>query len=511
MNPFTRLFTTTAAALFTFGTAQAADVLFVDSETPNPDWQELIESGGHSYTLFDTGAYNINLNNQDSIDYVNSFDVIIISGSNPVFNAIRTHGAVWNSQPTPMINLGNFLISGQFQSGSWRWTTPGNGGTVNSSVAVDVLDVDDPIWSGLTLSQDSPPTIGLFSGNAGHLTLGSNTFLPEITTVATSTGVAGRIAIAYAEPGALREDGGAQYFIAGMTGGTNNPVNFNDDGKQAFLNAIAVLAGETAPVPTFPFTITKNPDTPGTYDFEWSSQTGKLYDLLTSEDLATPVAEWPVYHDGVTLHEAIPAAGETTTLTAIPSVDPRRFFAMRESDGPPPPPLLFADFEEDNGGFTAVVDEGTAWAWGEPVSTGDGGTVNSGNEGSARCWGTDIGNPGFFTNPTVNSRLISPGIDLSEVPAAALSFAYAIDLPPSDFATVRLFDADTSEEITFGVFPLTVADSDLANAPWQASGPHPLPVGTTIRIEWILSGQGGATEDFMGWYIDDVLIEQEAP
>ena len=144
-----------------------------------------------------------------------------------------------------MINLGNFLISGQFQSGSWRWTTPGNGGTVNSSVAVDVLDVDDPIWSGLTLSQDSPPTIGLFSGNAGHLTLGSNTFLPEITTVATSTGVAGRIAIAYAEPGALREGGGAQYFIAGMTGGTNNPVNFNDDGKQAFLNAIAVLAGET--------------------------------------------------------------------------------------------------------------------------------------------------------------------------------------------------------------------------------------------------------------------------
>ncbi len=293
---------------------------------------------------------------------------------------------------------------------------------------------------------------------------------------------------------------------APAVGSNNITWNNAQDGRIAYAFEASADAGLT-----FSLTITKNPDTPGTFDFEWASQPGKLYDLLTSTDLADPISEWPIYDDGETVYGAIPTAGETTTLTAVPSSDPRRFFALREYDAPPPPPLLNVDFEDDNGGFTTSTDAGTAWEWGTPTSTGFGGTVSAGNDGSAKCWGTGIGNPGFYANPTTNSRLISPGIDLTSVAAAELSFAHAIDLVSTDSAVVRVFNTDTDEEIVGGAFPLTISDDNLSAAPWEASGPLVLPVGAPIRIEWILSGTGGTTEDFMGWYIDDVLVTETTP
>ena len=270
-----------------------------------------------------------------------------------------------------------------------------------------------------------------------------------------------------------------------------------------------------------PLIIQPNAETAGSYDFEWDSQPGKIYDLLTSTDLADPVAEWPVYDDGETVHESIPSAGETTTLTAVPSADPRRFFAIRETDAPPPPPLLDVDLEDDDGGFTTSTGEGTAWEWGTPDSSGLGGIVDAGNDadpGTGGAWGTNLGewndgagDPGFYADPTVNSRLISPEIDLTEVAAAELTFAQAIDLHGDDSAFVRIYDATTGDEIVGGDFPLTVTDPDITQAPWESSGPHELPVGSTIRIEWILDGTGGADADFMGWYIDDVVVTESTP
>ena len=271
----------------------------------------------------------------------------------------------------------------------------------------------------------------------------------------------------------------------------------------------------------FPLAIRPNATTPGSYDFEWDSQEGKVYDLLSSVDLSTPVAEWPVYGVGEMVYEGIPAAGSTTTLTAVPSTDPRRFFAMREADAPPPPPLLDVNFEDDAGGFTASADEGTAWEWGTPDSSGPGGTVDAGNDaepGTGGAWGTNLGaysggagDPGFYVDPTVNSRLISPEIDLTEVAVAELTFAQAIDLDLNDSAVVRIYDAATGDEIIDGDFPLVIEDPDLQAAPWEASGPHALPVGSMIRIEWILNGAGGTEADFMGWYIDDVAVTETTP
>ncbi len=143
---------------------------------------------------------------------------------------------------------------------------------------------------------------------------------------------------------------------------------------------------------------------------------------------------------------------------------------------------------------------------------------NDADPGTGRAWGTNLGayddgagDPGFYADPTDNSRLISPEIDLTEVAAAELTFAQAIDLHEGDSAVVRIYDTGTGDEIVGGDFPLTVTDPDITEAPWETSGPHALPVGSMIRIEWILNGTGGAEADFMGWYIDDVTVTEIVP
>jgi hypothetical protein len=228
----------------------AADVLFVDDETPDASWSTLITGGGNTFTLFDTSAANFALNNQASIDYVEGFDVIVMSGSNPTFNAVRNHGAAWNTLSTPMINVGNFLASGAFGAGSWQWTTPDTGGASNASGVVDVLAPSDPVWSGVTLTGSGPATADIFDGNnAGHLILGpTSQLLPGITSVAAQSGDNSTVAIASAAPGSLRPGSQQQYFFAGMTGGSGNPVNFSADGETAFLNAINTL--EAIPEPS---------------------------------------------------------------------------------------------------------------------------------------------------------------------------------------------------------------------------------------------------------------------
>ncbi len=260
---------------------------------------------------------------------------------------------------------------------------------------------------------------------------------------------------------------------------------------------------DAAPAAARPFQLIITPATaPDTgFDLEWDSQTGMLYNLRTSTDLAGSISAWDLVEGNI-------VATPPTNVVNVDPADPRRFYAVEEFVAPP---LLSADFEGNDGGFTQSTDAGTAWERGTPDSGGLGGMVNAGNDGSAECWGTGIGNPGFYANPTTNSRLISPVIDLTSVAAAELSFAQAIDVHTDDSAVVRLYHADTNAEITFGDFPLTVTDPNTNEAPWTASGPHALPVGAPIRIEWILSGTGGANQDYMGWYIDDVLVEETAP
>ncbi len=232
------------------GTAGAATILFVDSDSGlDSSWQTLIESGGHTFTRY-SGDYNPNTQaEKDAIN--NNYDVVVMSGSNPNFNSVRTHGANWNTLATPMILMGNYLASGQFSAGSWQWTTPSTSNAPSASGDVDVLDESDLIWTGVTFdTAGPPPTIDLFSSSAGHLDLGSNSLLPNIALTAAQSSNNNRVAVAHAAPDALRAGSQEQYFIASFTGGAGQSSPFSSAGEQVFLNAVDVLSGEVIPEPS---------------------------------------------------------------------------------------------------------------------------------------------------------------------------------------------------------------------------------------------------------------------
>jgi len=67
-------------------------------------------------------------------------------------------------------------------------------------------------------------------------------------------------------------------------------------------------------------------ETPGTFDFAWNSREGKVYDLVSSTGLDTPVDQWPVFQGDIA------AAGDTTELNAVVVADLKRFFAIIERD-----------------------------------------------------------------------------------------------------------------------------------------------------------------------------------
>lgn len=181
----------------------------------------------------------------------------------------------------------------------------------------------------------------------------------------------------------------------------------------------------------------------------------------------------------------------------------KRFFALVEEVVPP---LLSVDFESDNGGFTVLTTEGSDWEYGTPNSSSPGGAVTGGNGGSLKCWGTVISSPGHFTDPTTTC-LRSPVVDLSQVSDAELSFAQALDMHPSDTITVNIIDDTTDAVIVSDLIALSDTDDFAAN--WESVGPVSIPaaaIGQPVRIEWCLSGVGGASKDYMGWYIDDVMV-----
>jgi hypothetical protein len=252
----------------------------------------------------------------------------------------------------------------------------------------------------------------------------------------------------------------------------------------------------------------------GGYDLSWASKDGKVYDLVSSTDLAAPILSWPAYDDGVNpIYENILASGTgTNMLENVASADTLRFFALVEKD---PLPLFSEDFEAGDGGFTLKVaggdftPAGSSWAHGDPDSTGDGGTVTTGNGDSTNCWGTNIGNQGLYANPT-ETCLRSTVIDLTGVTGAQLTFAEALDLEAGDTAVVNIINAATDSVIAPAIY--TAVDGNISNANWTdvpaidlAAG-----VGQLVRIEWCFSGQA-PNVDYMGWYIDDVVVTETTP
>ncbi len=122
-------------------------------------------------------------------------------------------------------------------------------------------------------------------------------------------------------------------------------VGFNGAGQIAFRFALGdgregvAIWSPASPAASFKLTITRATPPATGYDFKWDCRPGKVYDLVTSTDLATPISGWPVYDPagggGNDPYRNISAAGSTITLTGVPSSGPKRFFAVVEKDAPP--------------------------------------------------------------------------------------------------------------------------------------------------------------------------------
>jgi hypothetical protein len=260
----------------------------------------------------------------------------------------------------------------------------------------------------------------------------------------------------------------------------------------------------------FQLTITRNAS-PGLYDFEWESQPGKIYDLVTSTDLATPILTWPV-HDpdgpgGNAPYEGLPSAGATTSLTAVPADGPQRFFAMLEKDAPPPPPIFSEDFEAGGGGFTATGAPND-WAWGTPNSNNNAGLVlTTGNAGSTGAWATNLGlggAPSGAIDPAADSILRSPAIDLTGVTGARLGFAAAFDASSGDVIEVLVRNAATDALITT-IHPVTATLP--ASSDWTTLGPFDLSAADNTNI-YLQFRYDGTDANYIGLYIDDVEVTQ---
>lgn len=244
----------------------------------------------------------------------------------------------------------------------------------------------------------------------------------------------------------------------------------------------------------------------GTFNF--TRRDPALTGLFTDVETSTDLEMWTVDGGAVLVPGAADSNGIQTvavTLSAGLLSAQDLFVRINQNDGI----LLSENFESGNGGFTVDTTAGTMdWTNGAPTSTGPGGTVSGGNGGSTNCFGTDIGNPGYFADGVVTTALRSTVIDLTNVAAAELSFAEAIDLQGSDVATVNIIEEATDTVISSMIYTADDAGAQ-SDADWNNVGPIAIPAGALgqkVRIEWLFDGDNGVTNQYLGWYIDDVTV-----
>ena len=251
--------------------------------------------------------------------------------------------------------------------------------------------------------------------------------------------------------------------------------------------------------------IANDPANPGNLFFSWESDPEFEYDLLSDIDFTDGVIGWPVYNDGSTLFENIPASGTgTTTLSNVARVGDRRFFVL-QSRRLARTVVFSTDFENGDGGFS-TSDDPAVWALGTPnnIEDGFGGDVRSANSG-IDAWGTNLDGP---IPPDTTATLSSSEIDLTGLSVSAtLSFVENLDLQTGTSGEVWVVDNATGEDI--GTAPIYIAiDESISTTGYMPVGPLEFPsdaLGQVIRLEFRYMSDNAA--DFLGWYIDDVTVE----
>ena len=216
------------------------------------------------------------------------------------------------------------------------------GGSSNDMYTLKTNDADGLRWdliaaadAGSNVSLDSPSTLGAYSNQGADWVHVVGVLEPG---VAASLYVNGDLVAKDTTdvPVAIQSTSTAFQIGHNASNSGGFPLNAAVDDIQiynlaasaddvAFLynNPCGVLGEATS----IQLTIAPNAETPGSFDFSWSSNTGRVYDLVSSTDLSEPVQDWAVW-DGLT---GIPATSPQNTLTGVTTGGaPKRFFAVIE-------------------------------------------------------------------------------------------------------------------------------------------------------------------------------------
>lgn len=240
----------------------------------------------------------------------------------------------------------DYTLNGITDPGSWTVVSGNNLFTTTDAIGRFAVPENPPSWS-VTL----PLTVGASAINLTDVTLNFESFtgggaskVPSNFAPAHNATVEIRDSLNVllatqnlAQPSGATADAwiGTYTIFSGVTLAAGQVYSLKittagDAGNNLSIDSFVING--TFPVASgIQLTITPNG---ANYDFSWNSQNGKVYGLRTSTDLATPIAEWPIYNDGVnpSYNNILPSGTGTNTLSAVVPIGSKRFFAVAESD-----------------------------------------------------------------------------------------------------------------------------------------------------------------------------------
>jgi hypothetical protein len=287
--------------------------LVVDGASAELVYSGISVTGGSSYTI-NNGTGTSNVARATNID---NTSVLTINGGTSIF----TREIILTGDGTFTVNGGTITVTSAsaisteigFRS-IGPATTGGfffNGGTTTAPY-FNLVDARTAKFGGTT------------AGSLSLASLGTNITLDWLTGSLMTLSITGA----------------DQSFYEGLWNAPTPTLTFNGANTGAFSDhfqvtgsTLSLISGPSVAAP-FTVSILPNATTPGNYDFTWTSQAGKEYDLVSNTELSTPINTWLVWEG----HAGLPATPPNNVLADVPGGgDTRRFFAVVERDAPAAP------------------------------------------------------------------------------------------------------------------------------------------------------------------------------
>jgi hypothetical protein len=236
-----------------FGFTQASDIEYTD----------LLKAAGYDVTRYVTTK-------EPDVEYLNGFDLVIISRSASSGHYSGSGATLWNSVTAPLMNLNGYTLRGGSRMGYTDGTTMVD---TTGDVMLTVTDPAHPIFAGIELVDGT--MVNLFAAGAVPLTPDPNILsrgisinnnavenegilLATIAEASADTGPVGGLMIAEYPAGATMENssgspedvlGGARLVFltgsrepGGVTGGQAAALyDLYEDGTTMFLNAVEYM------------------------------------------------------------------------------------------------------------------------------------------------------------------------------------------------------------------------------------------------------------------------------